>query len=815
MPKAPPRTSPRGRLFRKYALLINALVGTLLLASAALSLSFSYRESRDHLVALQFEQAQGAAARIEQYIADIEQQLGWTALSGMNAGGDALEARRIDYLKLLRQVPAITEAAWLDAQGREQLRVSRLTMDTQGQAVDRSAEPLFTDPAAGRVWRGPVSFRKQTEPYMTIARRAGPSSGGGVTVVEVNLKFVWDVVARIRPGEAGLAYAVDQTGALIAHPDISLVLKQTNLSALPQVAASLATPATEAPHLGPLASAMLDGKAIDLAGQPVLSSHARLASLGWTVFVESPRSQAYAPLYASLLRLGLLLAAGLVISVAASAWLARTLVRPIRQLQDGAARVAAGDLDHRLTVHTRDELEDLAGEFNRMAGELKGSYAGLEDKVAHRTAELAQALDVQHATTEVLQVISSSVSDTAPVFDKILDSCQHLFATDQLAIFFVRPDGQVHIGAFRGSLMAGARESFPRPLDETTTGLAIRQRRPVIIASALGPDVQAATRAFAARAGDHSAVNAPMLWEGTGIGSIVALRQPPRPFTAKEAALLATFADQAVIAIRNAQLVQEIRDKSDQLEVASRHKSEFLANMSHELRTPLNAIIGFSEVLAEQMFGEVNQRQLEYLNDIHASGHHLLQLINDILDLAKIEAGRMELELAPCDLAQVLESAVGLIRERATRQGLQLHCELAPGLGSWTADARKLKQAVLNLLSNAVKFTPEGGQVTLRAQRVHEGTSCCAEIMVIDTGVGIAPVEQALVFEEFRQVGTDPLRKAEGTGLGLALVRRFVELHGGTIRLDSALGQGATFVITMPERSRPATHSAATAPPSD
>ncbi|ACB32329.1 histidine kinase [Leptothrix cholodnii SP-6] len=215
------------------------------------------------------------------------------------------------------------------------------------------------------------------------------------------------------------------------------------------------------------------------------------------------------------------------------------------------------------------------------------------------------------------------------------------------------------------------------------------------------------------------------------------------------------------------------------------------------------------------MFGELNQRQLEYLHDIHASGHHLLQLINDILDLTKIEAGRMELELAPCDLAQLLESAIGLIRERATRQGLRLHCEIAPGLGGWTADARKLKQAVLNLLSNAVKFTPEGGRVTLRARRADEGDAHVAEIAVIDTGVGIAPGDQALVFEEFRQASGSYLRKSEGTGLGLSLVRRFVELHGGTVRVDSVLGRGSSFVIRLPERPLPAALSAATATPSD
>jgi signal transduction histidine kinase len=230
------------------------------------------------------------------------------------------------------------------------------------------------------------------------------------------------------------------------------------------------------------------------------------------------------------------------------------------------------------------------------------------------------------------------------------------------------------------------------------------------------------------------------------------------------------------------------------LETANRHKSEFLANMSHELRTPLNAVIGFSEALQERMFGELNEKQAEYVGDIHSSGKHLLSLINDILDLSKIEAGRMELELSEFQLPDVLETAITLVRERAMRRGITLGLDVAPGVGSIRADERKIKQVMLNLLSNAVKFTPEGGSVRVAAKPDREAI----EVSVTDTGVGIAPEDQALVFEEFRQVGSDHARKAEGTGLGLALTRKFVELHGGSIRLQSAVGRGSTFTFTLP-----------------
>jgi signal transduction histidine kinase len=293
-----------------------------------------------------------------------------------------------------------------------------------------------------------------------------------------------------------------------------------------------------------------------------------------------------------------------------------------------------------------------------------------------------------------------------------------------------------------------------------------------------------------------------MLREGRVLGAIVVAWPDPGATPEHQVGLLKTFADQAAIGIEKVGLFNEIQDKSRELEKANRHKSEFLANMSHELRTPLNAIIGFSEVLSEQMFGEVNEKQLEYLKDIHSSGHHLLTLINDILDLSKIEAGRMELELSQFDMGLLLENSLTLVRERATRHGLTLKLDVDDGVDEWVADQRKVKQVVINLLSNAVKFTPPGGSVTLRARHVGQGNGADAvEVAVVDTGVGIAPEEQQLVFEEFRQASGDYLRKSEGTGLGLSLAKRFVELHGGAMRVESELGKGSTFAFILPHRS--------------
>jgi len=288
----------------------------------------------------------------------------------------------------------------------------------------------------------------------------------------------------------------------------------------------------------------------------------------------------------------------------------------------------------------------------------------------------------------------------------------------------------------------------------------------------------------------------PMIARGRTVGVLAADNRVSRaPIAVATVDLLQTFAAQAAVAVENARLFQEIQEKSRQLAVASQHKSEFLANMSHELRTPLNAIIGFSEVLSERMFGELNEKQEEYSKDIHASGQHLLSLINDILDLSKIEAGRMELELSDFHLPTALDSALTLVRERAGRRSIALHTNIDNRLGQIQADERKVRQVVLNLLSNAIKFTPEGGRIEVSAVP-KDGL---VEVSVSDSGVGIAPEDQEAVFEEFRQVGT-AAKKVEGTGLGLTLCRKLVELHGGRIWVKSEEGVGSTFTFTIPVR---------------
>jgi signal transduction histidine kinase len=1292
-----PQRRYRGRLFRKYLLLILSLVTIALLASGAISVYFSYQENKSALASLQHEKALAAASRIEAYIEQIVKQLSYAALPQLDASD--IELRRIEFLKLLRQAPEVTDIAQLDSNGHEQIAVSRLGMDSINSGKDRSQEPAFRNSKRGKPWFGPVYFKKETEPYMTIGIRSGNDTGP-VTVADVNLKFIWDVVSRIKIGEKGKAYVVDGNGFLVADPDIGLVLRKTDLSQLPHVKKVLEKQNSDDPTT----------VSTDLAGVSVLTSVAPIESLSWDVFVEQPVSEVFAKLNASIVRTALLLLAGLLLSAIGALALARGMVRPIRTLDVGAQRIGAGELDQKIEIHTGDELEALANQFNRMTGRLRESYAGLEHKVearthelknsldqqtaiseilrviasspgdvrpmlnavaeralklcdstesgiflvdgdalrfttgsgntptfdegemfplnrgsmtgravmdgvaihmedlaaaseeefplgremqrriGHRTAlavplmredraigafalwrmearpftekqialvktfadqaaiaienvrlfnatkealeqqtavaeilrvisssptdvqpvldeiaeraaqlcdasaasmyltdgetlrhlaskgpaadpvshvdslpinrdsisgrallerrtievddmlaqgseyplslriaqrsghrtvvvvplyregkpfgtillrrqevrrfnereiallqtfgdqaaialenvrlfnETKEALDQQRASGEILATISSSIADTKPVFDAILQSCQRLFSGHLVGLMLVRDDGMLDIGAYQGPGLEYLQRLFPLPISrEMASGIAILDQRVVTVPDIDAADVPILTeksgrmvsyksitaaplifegrgigalwvarsfpgsltdkqltllktfadqaviaiqnarllneiqegiaqrrasvqtldaltasatdtapvfekilesceRLFAGKlvginlVGDDGLVRigayhgpgreeleaifpapvddstgsgaailrravlhfpnvetgenvptrtirgcnaigvkavifAPMLWEAKAIGTIFVGRDYVGPFSDKDIALLKTFADQAVIAIQNARLLREIQEKSRQVEIASQHKMQFLANMSHELRTPLNAILGYSELLFDGIYGALEDRVRGVLERVQHNGKHLLGLINDVLDLSKIDAGQLRLAFDEYSMASLVKSTLASTESLAQAKGLALECTIADGLPMGYGDERRLTQVLLNIVGNAIKFTDEGG-VTVTA---NAGDGFFV-VNVRDTGLGIALADQGRIFEEFQQVDVSSTRRKGGTGLGLAIARRIVEMHGGKISLESNPGAGSTFQIVVPVR---------------
>jgi GAF domain-containing protein len=419
-------------------------------------------------------------------------------------------------------------------------------------------------------------------------------------------------------------------------------------------------------------------------------------------------------------------------------------------------------------------------------------------ELEERTRELGRSVEELKALGEVGQAVSSTL-ELETVLTRIAAHAVELSGADGGTIYeYDEPTEEFQL---KGSHqiekeLVDALRANPIRMDGGTVARAAANRAPVEVADILDEQEYAGTRTrpVLRRLGYRSLLAVPLLREERIMGGLSIFRRRPGSFAPEVVNLLQTFATQSVLAIQNARLFREIEDKSRQIEAANRHKSEFLANMSHELRTPLNAIIGFSEVLGERLFGELNEKQAEYTEDILSSGRHLLSLINEILDLSKVEAGRMELELATFDLPLAIDNARTFVRERATRHGITVNVKVDDRLGEYVGDERKIKQILLNLLSNAVKFTPEGGRIGINARQ----SNGAVEISVTDTGIGIAPEDQPRIFEEFRQVGSDYANKREGTGLGLTLAKKFVELHGGRIWVESEVGKGSTFTFSLP-----------------
>ncbi|MBV9523799.1 MAG: GAF domain-containing protein, partial [Alphaproteobacteria bacterium] len=745
----------------------------------------SYGEAKRAAVLIQQEKAQSAAERIQQFIGEIEHQIGWTTHAQWSFA--TLDQRRYDFVRLLGQVPAITELVQIDGAGKEQLKVSRLALDVVGGGTDLSADPRFVKALAEKIWYSPVYFRKQSEPYMTIAiAHAGRQAG--VTAAEVNLKLIWDVVTAIKVGRAGYAYVVNSQGRLIAHPDISLVLRDTDLSRLPQVSDALATLTPGETRSGSVTTAT------GPTGIPVLTAFAAIPHLDWLVFVELPVREAMAPVYASLTQTGTLLGIGLLLAAIAGTMLARRMTIPIHQLQSGAERLGAGELEHRIEIRTGDEIEVLADRFNRMGAQLQESYETLELKVEARSRELARSVDELRALSEVGLALSSTLK-LKTVLRTMVERAAKLADADGGMIFrYNRTTRQYelwHSAGLDGGLIARL-AATPVHEQETEMGHAARDNRPIEIAD-LAAIPPAPIRDIALAAGFRSALIVPLVRSGRIYGALIVQRRASGGFAHSTVDILQTFASQSVLAIQNARLFREVEEKGRQLAIASQHKSQFLANMSHELRTPLNAVLGYAELLLDGIYGELPEKARGVLERVHSNGKHLLGLINDVLDLSKIEAGQLTLSIEDYAMQAVVHSVVGATESLAQAKGLSLVSTVPRDLPTGRGDERRVTQVLLNLVGNAIKFT-EKGSVGI-AVAVSNG---CFELAVSDTGPGIAKADQARIFEEFQQVDSSSTRQKGGTGLGLAISKRIIEMHGGAITLDSEPGKGSTFRVVIP-----------------
>ena len=796
------QTQRGGRLIRQYFFVFVILIGGGLIASGLVEIYFRYYETRTQIALVQGEAAKTVVAKIAQSFLEIEGQMKAVALSPVIASEGFSADYKFELMKLLNVAPAITEVVAVDVRGAPRVHVARFRPILPEEEPDYSKAASFLQAKQGITFFGPVYFVRGSEPYMTMAVPVEqfPSSVIGVLQCEVNLRNVWEIIRDIKVGKAGYAYIVSRSGDIIAHPDIGLVLQRRKADHLDQVKTALRpAPSIQAPE---------STVALSLSGETVLSSFAFLPSLDWAVIVERPLGEAYEPLYASLVRTSTLLLIGLGIALFASVFVARRIVRPLAALREGVERTGRGDLSYRLDIKTGDEFEVLAEEFNKMTSQLQESYAGLEQKVEERTSalqmrteELTRTVGELKALGEVSGAVSSTL-DLDTVLASIVAHAVQLSRTDGGIVyeyderseeFVIRTSHCME----REEELLEALRARPIRLGEGAVGQAAVSRMPIQVADILdeGEFTAARLRPVLARLGYRSILAIPLLREERILGGLVIFRRQAGSYSTEVVNLLQTFATQSVIAIHNARLYREIQEKGRQLELTSKYKSQFLANMSHELRTPLNAVLGYTRMLLMNVYGQLPQAVRDVLDRVDKSGRHLLGLINDVLDLSKIEAGQVTLSLNPYSLKEVVQNVATAMQPLAAEKKVALKVTLPPDLPAAQGDERRIFQVLMNLVGNAIKFTDVG---EIRVQATVSDDALV--VSVSDTGPGISEKDQQKIFEEFQQAESSSKGNKDGTGLGLAIAKRIIELHGGRIWVESSLGKGSTFHFMLPVR---------------
>jgi signal transduction histidine kinase len=767
---------PRG-LFGKYVVAFLGLIVVVLVVNGALETWFTYNDTIELLAKAQLNKAEATARQIGEAVDDFERQISFAT----RASATTIEQRRADYQLLLQQVPSVERVIQLDNTGKEQLMAARGRDPVVGSGMDYSSNPRFAEARGRSIWLSPVYF-PGPDPFMSIAM---PHSGrnAGSTVAEINLRPLSRLMEPAQIGREYEAYVVGPTGQLLAHSNPER-RPGPSFAELPQVAAAINRHET-----------LTFGQ--DPDGRAMLSAWASVPRLNWYVFFEQQRSTALQAVYRVMQRTALFLAMAVVLAIVAGILLARQMVIPIRALQVGAQQLEASDFGHRIQVRPGDEIADLADHFNRMADQLQGSYTRLEQKVEERTRELAQSVSEFKALEEIGRAVASSL-DTKSVLATIVTRAVQLTQADAGAIYrydTTRNLFQLAEGHALEKELEERIRSTRIKLDDTVLGLASQEKHAIAI-----PDLKEA-RDFPLRttilaAGFRSILVVPLLAQEEILGALVVHRRATGDFPPRTIELMQTFAHQSVLALNNARLFREVEQKGRELAIANDHKAQFFANMSHELRTPLNGMLGFSELLVDGLYGTLPDKATDVLDRIQKDGRHLLGLINDVLDISKIEAGQLSLSLSDYSIQSIVDSVVASTGSLAHAKGIEVRAVVPPQLPVGHGDDRRLTQVLLNIVGNAIKFTDNGFvEVRVEVQDEH------FKIAVEDTGPGIPPADQARIFDEFQQVDNSITREKGGTGLGLSIARRLVQAHGGQIDVHSTIGVGSVFNIVLPVRA--------------
>jgi class 3 adenylate cyclase/HAMP domain-containing protein len=615
----------REGLFAKYVISLVGLVVFVLAVNGAIETWISYRATRTTLTDGMSEKAEATAKRIEQSISELERQINWVT----RASADTIEKHRADYTQLLNQVPSVNQLSFLNGSGREQLRLSRTTMLVSG-GTDFSRDLRFTDTVTRGVSYAPAEFRSSL-PFMSISI-SHSGFNAGVTLADIDLRFLSDYLGDAQVGKAAFAYVVDPKGTVLASsakgPDVG-----KDLAGLPQVATLIA----------PDSHAQASGT--DAEGHAVLTTSSAVPKLGWFVFFEQPTAQALAPIRDQLLRVALLIGLGLAVAILAGTLLARRMLIPITALRTGARRLGAGDFSHRIDVHTKDELEELADQFNSMAGQLHETYSGLETKVEERTRDLAQSINELKVLEEVGRAVASSL-DLNAVLPTVAARALEITHADAVLIYSY--DAARHQFTLAEAIgIDQAAEGAHLAIDEAGSALgeAATRGEPVAI-SDLTNAADPLMRDVAVAAGFHSVLVVPLLDQQGILGSLVVLRRSTGEFSPNLIGLMRTFAHQSVLAMRNARLFTEVDQKGREL--ASAHST--VQQQADKLQEQTHQLLDWNKSLEERV-----EKQLAEIERIRRLERFLAPQVAQLIASSDghdklLDSHRREVTVVFCDL---------------------------------------------------------------------------------------------------------------------------------------------------------------------
>ena len=812
-------------LFHKYALIFGSLIIGSLLISGLISMYFSYQENRAALINLQQEKANTAAQWIGHYLIDLEQQIAYA--SAPKPGVDAITQRR-NEIDVLRQMSVIDHVTLLDPQGRERLRTSRVGLDIIDSMQDYSNQDVFRQTKSGKPYRSQVTFLQDSQPAMTIAMAIGPEEAG-ITVVQINLEFLLDGIHRTKIGAAGYSYVIDAAGQLIAHPDLALVMQKTNLSGLPQVVAAKA-------GLHALEQAQ------DLNGHPMLAAWSPIPQLGWTVFVEQPKAEAFASLNTSLRRTGVLLLFGVLVSVFISMILVRKIVIPIHALREGAMRIGAGvgagiesgkgQLAAPIQVKTGDELEELAEQFNRMALQLHEAYLNLEHKIEHRTIEVVQEkekVEMAHRHIALLSEIGRDITASLnrdDIMESLYRHIHDLMEFQGFGIGLYSPELEVIDFPFsvRDEMRLPAYQRDAH--DQTQLAVwCIRHQREVFINDRDQQldtyienfDLEREMRMFNIPRDQipEAAIYVPMLLKDRVLGVIAVQHIKKGTYQRYHLDILRTLASYAAVALDNAYAYEQLKNAQQQLVFQEKMVSlgTLTAGVAHEINNPANfAHVGafnlkadlakFHEFLldlaGEDIAPEVSQSLQQrfdalnlHLTTISEGTVRIRDLVKDLRTFSRLD----EAECKEVAIGDSLLSTVNLVRMQYA-ESTTIVCELDanPVLECWPA---QLNQVFMNLIVNACqaienrqKQVPGPGLLHIRSRL--DGAWLVLEFE--DNGSGMSATTLAHVFEPFFTTKT----VGEGMGMGLSISFGIIEKHRGKLEVQSSEGKGTRFSVKLP-----------------